>query len=65
MEGYLREIKVLLEQQNQTMAAQNEKIGRLTAEVDSLKTHIGDGKSSKEKDERIRQLELELEQSRS
>lgn len=63
--GYLHDIKSLLEQQTQTMAAQTEKIGQLTAEVDTLKTRIGESRSSREKDERIRQLELELEQSRS
>ncbi len=47
------------------MAAQTEKIGQLTAEVDTLKTRMGESKSGREKDERIRQLELELEQSRS
>lgn len=55
------------------MAAQSEKIGLLTAEVDTLKTKIGDSKLSsgrdrdreKEKDERIRALEAELEVARS
>jgi coronin-1B/1C/6 len=51
--------------QNRTISAQSDKIGQLTAEVDTLKTRVGESRSSREKDERIRQLELELEQSRS
>jgi coronin-1B/1C/6 len=62
----LQQITRLLEQQNAVISAQSEKIGLLTAEMDSLKTRVGDGgKSSGAKDERIRMLELELEQSRS
>ncbi|KAH0544871.1 hypothetical protein FGG08_000950 [Glutinoglossum americanum] len=61
----LNEIKSLLELQNRTISAQSEKISQLTAEVDTLKTRVGESRSSREKDERIRQLELELEQSRS
>ncbi|KAG8531427.1 uncharacterized protein KY384_003056 [Bacidia gigantensis] len=38
----LAEIKSLLEQQNRTMNAQNETIGKLTAEVDRLRTRIGE-----------------------
>lgn len=55
IQGYLHEIKSLLEQQTRTMDAQNEKIARLTAEVDELKMTVGRGK-----DERIRELEREL-----
>ena len=55
------------------MATQSEKIGLLTAEVDTLKTKIGDSTLSngrdrdreREKDERIRELELKLEAARS
>jgi coronin-1B/1C/6 len=61
----LNQIKSLLELQNRTISAQSDKIGQLTAEVDTLKTRVGESRSSREKDERIRQLELELEQSRS
>ena len=38
----LAEIKSLLEEQRKTMGAQNDTIGRLTAEVDRLRTKIGD-----------------------
>ncbi|KZF21652.1 DUF1900-domain-containing protein [Xylona heveae TC161] len=61
----LHEIKQLLSQQTRTLAVQNDKIAQLTAEVDTLKTRVGEARSSRDKDERIRQLELELEQSRS
>ena len=66
VESSLQQITRLLEQQNAVINAQSEKIGLLTAEMDHLKTRVGDGgKSSTDKDERIRMLELELEQSRS
>lgn len=47
------------------MAAQSEKIAQLTAEVDMLKQSLGDGVSSRDKDDRIRALEAQLERSRS
>ena len=59
IQGYLQEIKSLLQQQNQTMTAQSEKITRLTAEVDTLKTSIGE-RRDRDKDERIKELEREL-----
>ncbi|KAI9723337.1 MAG: Coronin-like protein crn1 [Candelaria pacifica] len=65
IQDYFHEIKTLLEQQNKTMASQNEKIGQLTAEVDTLKTKIGESSSEREKDERIRQLEAEIGKLRS
>jgi coronin-1B/1C/6 len=56
----------MLEQQTKTIAAQSEKIGNLTAEVDSLKMRVsGSGGASQDQSERIRQLELELEAARS
>ena len=55
IQGYLHEIKNLLEDQIKTMAVQSEKISHLTAEVDSLVS----------KDERIRELEKELATLRS
>ena len=60
--GYLQEIKTLLEQQTKTMADQNEKIGRLSSEVDMLKMSVGDKdkRRSLEKDARIEALEREL-----
>ncbi len=68
--SYFNDIKRLLEEQTQTMAAQSEKIGLLTAEVDTLKTRIGEGSGrdrerEKEKDDRIERLELELEIARA
>lgn len=63
IQGYLQEIKSLLQQQNLTMAAQSAKIGELTAEVDHLKTNLSGASNSK--DERIRQLEKELAGLRS
>lgn len=59
IQGYLQEIKSLLQQQNQTMAAQSEKITQLTSEVDTLKTSIGE-RRDRDKDERIKELEREL-----
>ncbi|KAI9864062.1 MAG: Coronin-like protein crn1 [Trichoglossum hirsutum] len=61
----LNQIKSLLELQNRTISAQSEKIGQLTAEVDTLKTKVGESKSDSEKDKRIRDLESELEKIRS
>lgn len=46
LQGYLKEIKSLLEQQNATMTAQSDKIAALTREVDALKTVVA------QKDER-------------
>jgi coronin-1B/1C/6 len=65
----LSEIKGLLEAQTKVIAAQSEKISRLTDELDTLKLKVAsDEKPSNErdgKDERIRELELELESARS
>lgn len=55
------------------MTTQSDQIGLLTAEVDTLKTKIGESSLSsgrdrdreKDKDERIRELERELEAARS
>ena len=60
IQGYLHEIKSLLEEQTKTMAAQSDKINQLTAEVDTLKTTV-----TVSKDERIRELERELATLRS
>ncbi len=59
----LDQIKVLLETQTKMLSAQSQHIERLTAEVDSLKKRVGSG--SPDQSERIRQLELELEELRS
>lgn len=47
------------------MATQSEKIAQLTAEMDRLKQSLGDGISSRDKDDRIRELEAQLERSRT
>ncbi len=60
IQGYLSEIKILLQQQNETMKAQNDKIASLEAEVVDLKGFMG-----RDKDARIRELERELEGLRS
>ncbi len=65
LKTYLQDIKGLLEQQNRTMSTQMDQIATLTAEVNTLKTRLSESKGSSEKDERIRQLELELEEARS
>ncbi|KAH6611024.1 hypothetical protein Trco_001044 [Trichoderma cornu-damae] len=59
----LTEIKELIENQTKVISAQNDQIGLLTSEVESLKKRLGPG--SQDQSERIRQLELELEEARS
>ncbi|KAK4069910.1 uncharacterized protein Triagg1_6705 [Trichoderma aggressivum f. europaeum] len=59
----LTEIKELIENQTKVISAQNDQIGLLTSEVESLKKRLGSG--SQDQSERIRQLELELEEARS
>lgn len=65
IKDYLAEIKTMLETQSSQMTNQMEQITHLTAEVNVLKTKVADISSGGEKDERIRQLELELEEARS
>ena len=61
LQGYLKDIKSLLEQQNATMTAQSESIAQLTKEVDTLKVAVGSRGGDAEKDARIRALEEEVE----
>ena len=61
-ESSLDHIKQLIENQTKLISAQNDKIGQLVVEVDSLKKKVGSG--SQDQSERIRQLELELEEAR-
>lgn len=62
----LVDIKSQLEHQNRVMSDQSDQIALLLREVSQLKTKVGtQGPSDREKDERIRQLELELEEARS
>ena len=56
-------IKTLLENQTKMINAQNDKIGVLTSEIEGLRKKVGMG--SQDQSERIRQLELELEEARS
>lgn len=70
VEGSLEQIKHLLETQTKIITAQgdklnaqNEAIGILAGEVEALKKRVVSG--SQEQSERIRQLELELEEARS
>ena len=63
MESSLDQIKQLIENQTRMINAQNDKISLLVSEVDSLKKKVGSG--SQDQSERIRQLELELEEARS
>lgn len=62
-DGSLAEIKTLLEGQTKLISAQSQQIGLLTAEVEALKRKVSSG--SQDQSERIRQLELELEEARS
>ncbi|KAI2626642.1 DUF1900-domain-containing protein [Hypoxylon sp. NC1633] len=59
----LEQIKQLLETQTKMISTQGQQISHLTDEVDSLKKRVGSG--SHDQSERIRQLELELEELRS
>ena len=61
VENSLDQIKRLLEQQTKTITAQSEQIGHLASEVDFLKKKVG----GSEQNERIKQLEQELEEARS
>ncbi|KAI0841741.1 DUF1900-domain-containing protein [Hypoxylon sp. FL0890] len=63
VETSLEEIKNILETQTKMISAQGQQINHLTHEVDSLKKRVGSG--SQDQSERIRQLELELEELRS
>jgi coronin-1B/1C/6 len=62
----LGDIKSQLEHQNRVMSDQSDQIALLVREVTQLKGKLGAHEpSDREKDERIRQLELELEEARS
>ncbi|OTB08433.1 hypothetical protein M426DRAFT_71214 [Hypoxylon sp. CI-4A] len=63
VETSLEQIKNLIETQTKVISAQSEQISHLTTEVDSLKKRVGSG--SQDQSERIRQLELELEELKS
>ncbi|CAJ0553689.1 hypothetical protein HG530_003334 [Fusarium avenaceum] len=59
----LAEIKSLLEGQTKLISSQVQQISLLTSEVEALKRKVSSG--SLDQSERIRQLELELEEARS
>lgn len=63
VESSLVEIKKILEMQTTMISVQGQQISHLTDEVDSLKKRVGSG--TQDQSERIRQLELELEELRS
>ncbi|KAI1094664.1 DUF1900-domain-containing protein [Rostrohypoxylon terebratum] len=63
VETSLEQIKSLLETQTKLISVQSQQISHLTDEVDGLKKRVGSG--SQDQSERIRQLELELEELKS
>lgn len=74
LKAHLQDIKesqarlmAMLEAQNRTMASQSDQINGLTEEVEHLKAKVGGsaGGGRDERDEKIRRLELELEEYRS
>ncbi|RFU31101.1 hypothetical protein B7463_g5243, partial [Scytalidium lignicola] len=65
VENSLEQIKAMLEAQTRTITAQSEKIGLLAREVDTLRMQVGSGGATSDQNERIRQLELELEAAKS
>ncbi len=64
VESSLEQIKHLIENQTKIITQQNDKIGLLMQEVELLKRKVGTS-GSQDQSERIRQLELELEEARS
>lgn len=64
VEASLDHIKQLLENQTKIITAQNDRISQLVGEVESLKKKVNTS-GSQDQSERIRQLELELEEARS
>lgn len=68
LKTHLQDIKAMLETQNRTILAQNEKLDALTKDVDALRLKGGGGNGVKapqpSKEERIRMLESELEEAR-
>ncbi|KAF2875249.1 actin-binding protein-like protein [Massariosphaeria phaeospora] len=65
IKDYLSDIKSTLQHQNKLMSDQSDQIALLMREVNQLKVKVGGQSAEREKDERIRQLELELEEARS
>ncbi|KAF2714623.1 DUF1900-domain-containing protein [Pleomassaria siparia CBS 279.74] len=65
IKDHLTDIKSTLLHQNKILSDQSDQIALLMREVNQLKTKVGTQSSDREKDERIRELELELEEARS
>lgn len=65
VETSLDQIKQLIQDQTKIISAQNDRIGHLTAEFEALKKKVTASAGSQDQSERIRQLELELEEARS
>lgn len=63
VESSLKKMMDLLETQTKLMTAQSEKLTQMGAEIDSLKRKVAGG--GPDMSERVRQLELELEEARS
>ncbi|KAI1106842.1 DUF1900-domain-containing protein [Jackrogersella minutella] len=63
VETTLEQIKDILQTQTKMISVQGQQINQLTSEVDGLKKRVGSG--SQDQSERIRQLELELEELKS
>ena len=66
LKEHLHDIKTLLAAQADQLASVKSEVTSLKSEVGTLKTQLGPQRGGdREKDERIRQLELELEEARS
>lgn len=68
LEASMDQIKQLIENQTKLLNSQKEQIGQLVNDVETLKKKVGSsgsGPLSQDQIERIRQLELELEEARS
>ncbi|KAF2763335.1 coronin-6 [Pseudovirgaria hyperparasitica] len=65
LRGALSDIKSMIEQQNRSIAALTGEVKSLSTEVTNLKARQSNQRSDGEKDERIRELELEIEELRS
>jgi coronin-1B/1C/6 len=65
IKDHLTDIKSTLQEQNKVLSDQSDQIALLMREVSQMKTKVGVQSVDHEKDERIRQLELELEEARS
>jgi coronin-1B/1C/6 len=63
MKGMLEALVKSTSEQTKTINSQNQTISQLVSKVEALEKRIASG--SQEQNERIRQLELELEEARS